>query len=1262
MNKAKVLLLTLLPSASTNVRRASAEGLALLATLGVTEDAHFLQSALLHSLDEIMQSNKPDGKARTLASDQVSAARAGSLLTLACIQRTASNVAKRKLAKARGRLYGNKSDQSIDKSNENLPVLQMMTRILPSAACHGFKEHFIVKTHALYSFTVLLMYSTRLSSSMIGEDDKQLLRKGIELVEENFSSSWTAASSDLDRGNEADRLDCEIAFVAVLLRLMTFLLPFLHQVKSEDSAIARRFSVFATLAVENLGSHPSISVEAMAFFEVSCMYRNLFPKRSRKLRYTENAIVSCLPSIFEVLSPARLDVFGSNVCKSGQIVSFRKSLKAAVFLLRLLPLRNESGEPWSPMMLSSILISTLEVVSGSRRNELASHTVSTNRQIKYNTDDDTSLEGDIFVSLLNLLLRSDPASDTEKKKHLLRCVLLARQLVARFSSSDGTKNKRNETRENVVAEAISQAATDSSYLYNVTSAARWQVKCFCMQLATEALQQLRVAEVQVSSNGKSKTSQFDLLTATNLFEKYGKGVAKEELSSSRLVFHLEDILSAACMSSVATIDQAELRSLQVNSMYFVRSLVECFGQIHDPEEPSKCILYQYSSQIISSVKSALAAPGKKQSTQLSCLFIAGCEVLQYIIKNKLMADEGVVKRLLSMIMPHEESFPLFTYSDGFRAEFSYSATALVVRLTGAVSVGNILLSRRMILEEQFVENVTNEIVKDRLGIASYLAAAAVDGCRILTTQKLSLVGRSIGIDTAIPEDMLNSGFFYQNDDDLDDLIKSMLTSTWTQCSCSSLEVFVDELNSDGSDDACRELCVTWINSLVPLLLSGLQSGIYAIRSVTKQSTALEWHTNIDPTIVLNDSMYCVGRILSSTRPASSVDFFDDIDAVINLTCDAILSPIFHDIVELHPFDVSAIDEACNLIKMYAQSNFFTSERNPTFLIFLLSSLKKSVNVTLPEHDNHVDEVIITCLLAISEMIARKQSLTHSTVVKAMMHHTMETLTSQNFVSREKVRDAAKVLLKTCLLDRSSTTPDDVEKVLCQFASNDLWEEWAMIAGLDAEVYPSLSSVQILQTLLRYANRHKSHAAALVGIRLLLQNWITTSPDQIGHFLYDIGADILNLLYTNGTMAMHSPVNEDMLLHRTAICADSMKIILLVYRHLSNAIDEESNMTAFLNLIFEVFLAVIRFNGLPNHPSPEKQYGDPGLGRICAQAILFVARTTPIPFKECVALLPNDHNERTLLEFAVRAEMNGYVVAASTVEPIKKKLNLKSFQK
>jgi hypothetical protein len=206
MNKAKDLLLTLLPSASTIVRRAAAEGLALLATLGVTEDAHFLQSTLLHSLDEVMQGNKPDGKSRALALEPVSAARAGSLLTLACIQRTSHNVAQRKRARARGRVYGSKTDEAVDKSNENLPVLQMMTRILPSAACHGFRDYFAVKTYALHSFAVLLIYSARLNVVPLGDDDMQLLRKGIELVEDNFSSSWTAASVDSDRGQDAEKM------------------------------------------------------------------------------------------------------------------------------------------------------------------------------------------------------------------------------------------------------------------------------------------------------------------------------------------------------------------------------------------------------------------------------------------------------------------------------------------------------------------------------------------------------------------------------------------------------------------------------------------------------------------------------------------------------------------------------------------------------------------------------------------------------------------------------------------------------------------------------------------------------------------------------------------------------------------------------------------------------------------------------------------------------------------------------------------------
>ena len=1260
MNKAKILLLTLLPSPSTNVRRASAEGLALLATLGVTEDAHFLQSALLHSLDEIMQSNKQDGKARTLALDHISAARAGSLLTLACIQRTANNVAKRKLARARGRLYGNILDQNADKANDDLPVLQMMTRILPSAACHGFKEHIIVKTHALYAFTVLLMYSTRLDAAVIGEDDKQLLRKGIELVEDNFSGSWTASSNDMDKGQEADRMDCEIVFVSVLLRLMTFLLPYLHYVRDENNGTARRFSVFATLALENTGLHPCIFVEAMAFFEVSCTCRNLFPKHSRRLRYTENAIVSSLPSIFEAISPARTDVFGRDVSKHGQLTSFGKSMKAAVFLLRFLPLRNESGGQWTPMMVSSVLVAALEMVCGSRRNERVVHTVATNRQMKHSISDDRSLESETYSAIMCLLLRSGPTGTDQEEKHLLRCILLARQLLTRFTLSDGISRNKIDVCETVVADAISQAVTDSSYLYSVTNSARWQVKLFCMQLATKALQQLSAA-VMNRLNDDSKPSQFDLLTAREIFARHGESISlsNDDLSSSRLVFHLEDVLSSACMSSVATIDQAELRSVQVNSVYFVRLLVECFGQIHDPEEPSKRILYQYFSQILTTVKSALAARGKEQSKQLSSLFIAGCELLQSIVKHRLITEVGVLKRLLSMVFPPEDSLPLFSYNDGFRSEFSYNDVALVVRVVGTLTVGNILLGRRMNLEPEFVETIAREIISDRLGVATHLAAAAVDGCRLLLSQNISLVG--IPHDNpATPENFRNCGFFYQNIDDLDDLTKSVLTSSWTQCACSSLEVLIEQVNAEASDQACRELCLTWINALVPLLLSGLYSGISTLVTDPEQSSKLGQQMNMDRTKVLNDCMYCIGCILR--RSVSSEAFYDDIDAVVNLAYDAVISPSLSDVVALHPFEESTIKEACDLIKMYAQSNIFSPERNPTFLRFLLIGAKNSVSNTLIDQNNQAEEVIVTCFLALSEMILQKHATSDSTVVKSMMHHSMKTLMSHSFVGRDKLRDAATVLLKSCLLDPSTSTFDNVEKVLCQLASNDLWEEWAMIIGLDTEVYPNTLSVQILQQQWRDPTPHKSHATALVGVRLLLQNAITTSPNLIGQLFFDVGADILNLLYTYGAMKVQ-PVNVDeMMLYRTAICADSMKIILLVYRHLSTESTEESHMTTFLSVIFEVFLPVIRFNGLPNHPSPELRYNDPSLGRICAQAILFVARTTPIAFKECVALLPNDHPERTLLEYAVRAEMNGYVVAAPTTEPIKKKLNLKSFQK
>ena len=496
MNKAKDLLLTLLPSGLTIVRRAAAEGLALLATLGVTEDAHFLQSSLLHSLDEVMQGNKPDGKARTIALEPVSAARAGSLLTLACIQRTAHNVAKRKSARARGRVFGSATDEAVAKGNEELPVLQMMTRILPSAACHGFKDYFAVKTHALHSFAALLIYSSRMNAAVLGEDDKQLLRKGIELIEENFTASWTAATMDADKGHEAEKISSENAFLAVLLRLMTFLLRFLDQIQ-DDSDTARRFAAMAAVILESSGSHPSVFVEGMAFFEILARNKHLIGEPSTRVLYSENPLFSWAPIAMSALSPHASVV----TPKDG------KSLRAVVCLVRQLASQHVSLSQWSEMKIVDRMFASIDSEFGSRscRGGGLLRTVATNREMERFFAQGNRLEREMFETV-HLLLALEKTSHDFDRSRLLQWLLMARHLLTPFSSQADADPVYN--REQVAAAAKEEAIEHAACSYGTTGSIRWPARCLAAQVAAEALGALVDNEREAFPDLR-KSAQFD---------------------------------------------------------------------------------------------------------------------------------------------------------------------------------------------------------------------------------------------------------------------------------------------------------------------------------------------------------------------------------------------------------------------------------------------------------------------------------------------------------------------------------------------------------------------------------------------------------------------------------------------------------------------------------------------------------------------------------------------------------------------------------
>lgn len=202
MNRAKDLFFALLPSSVHLVRRAAAEGLSMLATLGVTEDAHTLQSAILYSLDELMKGHLPDGTPRKfqLNNEALSSVKAGSLLTLACIQRTAQKMDSDERDRARTRSNTQTSEESSDTAPQ---TMIMITRVLPSCATHSLEnDFFYVRAHALHALEVLIAYSLPEDEESFSDDNLHIIQKAVESVEANFLSAWTAITADFDGGRE----------------------------------------------------------------------------------------------------------------------------------------------------------------------------------------------------------------------------------------------------------------------------------------------------------------------------------------------------------------------------------------------------------------------------------------------------------------------------------------------------------------------------------------------------------------------------------------------------------------------------------------------------------------------------------------------------------------------------------------------------------------------------------------------------------------------------------------------------------------------------------------------------------------------------------------------------------------------------------------------------------------------------------------------------------------------------------------------------
>merc|ERR1712238_16084 len=292
-----------------------------------------------------------------------------------------------------------------------------------------------------------------------------------------------------------------------------------------------------------------------------------------------------------------------------------------------------------------------------------------------------------------------------------------------------------------------------------------------------------------------------------------------------------------------------------------------------------------------------------------------------------------------------------------------------------------------------------------------------------------------------------------------------------------------------------------------------------------------------------------------------------------------------------------------------------------FLFTVLSPLNLLERKEIALNGKLESTIISACLISVGRIIELPAS--PSTLVKAMLSLVIS-LSTRPEKALEIIDLASQELLEKCLYHESATTAE-LAMVTLELSKSRNWMAWTAVVKIKDGIAAEKSLLEIKTVLLNPCDMEEQ-LNALGAIRSLIHSVPLPNP---------LAGRILS-----------------------AVCADSMKIALSSYQQFSSDFSEQE-ITEFLIVLFKVFIAVLRFNGLPNHPPPQGVLSDPSIGRMCAQAITHVARTTPFSFKASIGGI--SEHDRVVLEFAVRCEMSGYAVATAPVST-KKKLSLTGFKK
>lgn len=1119
---------------------------------------------------------------------------------------------------------------------------------------------------------------------------------------------------------QREKFEAEPALLAVLVRFMTTLLPQLHLIQNSDPHVYSKFCIMVR-QLTDIYSHPSVTLEALTFFEVL----SNTPKKPNQLDILGGGVFDiAIPFVSEMLdpySPGLLNPAGdidsgirisldSEYCNVAAVISFR-SLLNNYDALKFDSMQN--------LHLHIPLFQLLEMYSGRRQHSGCK----TNTSIATtcgsgSADQHLDVEKEIVFTIQTLLSLEKSLDTDSNHKRLLHWLLMSTTIA----SGNASRNKSfdpssdNEITRNDVERYVKYLASlDAIGVNPHLSPSRWQVKAHAIELGY-----LAFAEIQKcceTNGGKvdENSPHFNLVFARNYCSRLCREASNDiSKTGSYIALHLQDLLSSACISSVATSENAELSSVQSGGIKLLVLLLQIFGDTLDPDVlgSKTLILQQYSSQTVSSVRHVIATNDTESDSTVNHqmhdeLFLSGCEAAGLIFKKELVMDPIVFRRVIRpLIPPSKSNFTQVTHfpqtKDDVKSFISYFSSSSQGTSSQIYLLGSILTLSKLFtwasmgdLPESLMEPIFEEMKKHVNYIATYAGALALDAVRIIETNNAGSLLKSFdpssgtseskedippvpnsdtfSIDAETPSSLPQGGLTYANLMDTGKLFQSTLEDSWVVLSVSSILQFMHN-----QDEKNFGAITGWIEKLAPLLFLCLYKSMHSfeISSISYsnylkaiENASMSVHgikSIIKRGIPLSDSVkiehFCeeLGLILDEMFTKVILPFFEvnegnDVRSIRNES----LQPLINELFEL----VGA------LLNVYKKNGTETVTVTGSMRIILtkfvllpLHGYEKCKSLA-GEYQSMSFKIVLSCLKSAQDLVVAlslSESDECSMIVKSLVQFCVTLLSSKdtdsNTIIHNEMKEATSALLLQCI---GSVSEAEKKLFARESALTENWTAWKIICisntnGGDSLFETLLSTADVVRDCLSDTENVSRHSAALSGIRSAAQE----NPMIVPYLMQSLGAYIIQLLRMHG---LYQCKNVESQSQRTSVFADGIRLLLLSLQQLiaaaSTSDEAQTQLSSFLQLMFKIMVEVIEYNGLPNNPKPQNIESDVALGRTCAQAIVHVAKSSPASFKMSISTM--ELNDRSILESSVRAEMSGYG-GATGVAPVKKKLSLKGF--